>query len=230
MAYNRFMPLLPSYLEHIQYLVNHIGPRGTGTKGEQKAADYVCNALSRAGIQAERLTCRTIRSMNHYPLIINGMGLLALLLYPLDGGWTRWIAAVLAAMVAPFMALTIRTSSNPLRIFLPKASSPSILAKIEPTESVKRQVVLLSHLDTNKCRLTWKPEGLRRIEPLTYVTLSVQALFGLLYLAGALLGLLTFGRKARKGFVDVRMVSAMKGATSVASTAAIQRVQPLSSG
>jgi len=92
-------------------------------------------------------------------------------------------------LVAPFMALTIRTSTNPLRAFLPKVSSPSILAKIDPTKGVKRQVVLLSHLDTNKCRLTWKPEGLRRIEPLTYVTLSVQTLFGLLYLAGALLGL-----------------------------------------
>jgi hypothetical protein len=173
---------------HVRFLASDIGPRGTGTAGEKSAADYVAGCLSQWGIPFERLTCRTILSMNHYPLIINAMGILAILLYPLDGSLTRWLAAGLALLVAPFMALTIRTSVNPLRVLLPKVESPSVLGKIEPAGKANLQVVLLAHLDTNKCRLTWKPERLSSLEPLTYVTLLVQSLFGCLYLAGAITG------------------------------------------
>jgi hypothetical protein len=178
----------PSIEAHVHFLASEIGSRGTGTAGEKSAADYVAGCLGKWGIPFERLTCRTILSMNHYPLIINAMGIMALLLYPLDGSFTRWLAAGLALLVAPFMALTIRTSTNPLRVFLPKVESPSVLGKIEPAGKASLQVVLLAHLDTNKCRLTWKPEHLSSLEPLTYVTLLVQLLFGVLYLAGAITG------------------------------------------
>ena len=182
------MEVKKSIEAHVRFLASDIGPRGTGTIGEKRAADYVSECLNQWGIPHERLTCRTIISMNHYPLIIDAMGLLAIILYPLDGSFTRWLAALLALLVAPFMALTIRTSVNPLRVFLPKVTSPSVLGKIEPVGKVDLQVVLLSHLDSNKCRLAWKPERLGSLEPLTYVTLLVQALFGVLYLAGAITG------------------------------------------
>jgi len=174
-------------LNHIKFLAQDIGPRGTGTSSEVKAADYVSDRLKEWDIIHERLTCCTILSMNHYPLSINSMGLLALLLFPLNGVWC-WIAAFLALLVAPFMALTIRTSANPLRLLLPKVSSPTILGRIEPWGMPKHQVVLLSHLDTNRCRLTWKPEVLHRLEPLTYLTLGMQSLFGFLLLLGVING------------------------------------------
>jgi hypothetical protein len=183
------MEVKKSIAAHVHFLASVIGPRGTGTSGERRAADYVSDCLGQWGIPFERLTCRTIVSMNHYPLIINAMGFLAIILYPLDGSITRWLAALLALLVAPFMALTIRTSVNPLRVFLPKVTSPSVVGEIEPVGEVESQVVLLAHLDSNKCRLTWKPERLRSLEPLTYVTLLVQAFFGVLYLIGAMVGL-----------------------------------------
>lgn len=183
-------------LEHARALAEGIGPRGTGTDGEARAAEYVAGRLAEWGIAAERLECRTIRSMNHYPLAVNALGLAALMLYPLDGDAFRWAAAILGLMVAPFMAMTIRTSSNPLRWLLPKASSPSVLGIINPrggampdgTAIARRQVVLLAHLDSNKCRLAWKPERLGALEPLARLTLAVQVLLGLLLLAGAILG------------------------------------------
>ena len=116
----------PALSEHVHYLSSTIGPRGTGTPAEQQAADYAAGCLAQWGIPMERLTCRTIQTMNHYPLAINAMGLAAFCLYPLGGGWTRWAAAVRA---------------------------------------------LLAHLDSNKCRLIWKPERLKTLEPLTYTTL-----------------------------------------------------------
>jgi hypothetical protein len=175
-------------LPFVRFLTKRIGSRGTGTQGEKDAGAYVSACLKKWGIPGEILTCRSIISMNHYPLSVNALGILAIILYPIHGGWVRWLAAGLALLVAPFMALTIRTSVNPLRIFLPKVTSASVLGKIEPTGRMTHQVVLLSHLDTNKCRLTWKPEGLKNLEPLTYVTLLVQASLGILYLFGAVTG------------------------------------------
>ena len=139
---------------HIRFLAERIGPRGTGRPGEKLAADYVGDCLTRWGIPVERLSCRTIMSMNHYPISINLMGLLAVIFYPIYGGAWHWFAALLACLVAPFMALTVRTSGNPLRFILPKVTSPSVLGVIEPVGEVQHQVVLVSHLDTNKCRLT----------------------------------------------------------------------------
>jgi hypothetical protein len=177
-------PILP----YVRFLAENIGTRGTGTGGEKKAAEYVFACLKKWAIPSEMLTCESIISMNHYPLSINALGILAILLYPIPGVWARWLAAVLALLVAPFMTLTIRTSTNPLRRFLRKVKSPSVLGSIEPAADMQQQVVLISHLDTNKCRLTWRPEGLKNLEPLTYVTLVVQALLGILYLYGAIAG------------------------------------------
>ncbi len=178
-----------SILAHVRRLAAEIGPRGTGTPAERQAADYAAGCLEGWGLPFERLTCRTILSMNHYPLAVNALGLLALALYPLGSPLLTWLAVILALLVAPFMALTIRTSSNPLRPLLPKCTSPSVLGKVEPAGALSNQVVLLAHLDSNKCRLTWDPKRLGTLEPLTWTTLGLQAFFGLALLAGALAGL-----------------------------------------
>jgi len=173
---------------HVHALSCAIGQRGTGSAGERQAADYAAAQLEKLGLLTERLTCRTIVSMNHYPLSINALALLGVILYPLGGGGTRWVAACLALLAASFMTLTIRTSWNPLRAFLPKLHSPSVLSHIEPASEVRGQAVLLAHLDTNKARIAWKPSRLRWLEPLTYLTLAVQGSLGLLYLWGAVSG------------------------------------------
>jgi len=171
-------------LAHVRALSEKIGPRGTGTPAEQKAASYVVDKLRGLGIKPELLTCRTISSMNHYPISISIMGLVGVVLYFFPFSTLRWIGTILALLVAPFMALTVRTSSNPLRLFLPKVNSPSVLARVYPRDKMTGQIVLLAHLDSNKSRLTWKPENLHRLEKLTYFTLCVQASLGLLYLVG----------------------------------------------
>jgi hypothetical protein len=179
---------MSTMLAHVQVLAAEIGPRGTGTAGEGSAAEYVADRLSALGLTVERQTFRAVASQNAFPLAIDALALLAIVIYALDAGVGRWIAAVLALSTAPLLWQTIRTSSSPLRRFLPQVLSRNVLTRIEPRGELLRHIVILAHLDTNRCRIAWQSSAVRYVEPLTYVTLAMLALPGVLYVAGALLG------------------------------------------
>lgn len=175
-------------LADVHTLAGEIGRRGTGTPGEQAAARYVGVRLSDLGLPVETRSFRAITSQNAYPLAIDTVVLLALVIYAVGGGVGRWIGAALALSAAPLLWRSIRMSTMPLRPLLPQATSCSVLARVEPFEALRARAVLLAHLDTNKCRIAWQSSSVRSVEPLTFLTLAMLALPGLLYLTGALLG------------------------------------------
>jgi hypothetical protein len=172
-------------ISDVQALAGEIGPRGTGTPGEAAAADHVARRIELLGLKAERHSFQAVASQNAFPLGICLVALGAVALYPLGGAAGRWLAALLALSAAPMLWQTIRTSSNPLRFLLPQVASGNVLAWIPSRDEVKRRVVILAHLDTNRCRLIWQSATRRSLEPLTYLTLAMLALPGILYLAGA---------------------------------------------
>lgn len=79
-------------LSHVRALAEEIGPRGTGTPGEAAAADYVAERISALGLPVEWQTFRAVVSQNAFPMGINLVALLAVVLYPLGGPLTRWVA------------------------------------------------------------------------------------------------------------------------------------------
>jgi hypothetical protein len=160
-------------LSDVRALAGDIGPRGTGTAGEAAAADFVAQRLSALGLPVERRTFRAVVSQNAFPLAIDLVALLAIGLYAIGGTWGRWVGAVLALTTAPLLWQTIRTSNSPLRPFLPQVTSRNVVARVEPRGELRQHTVLLAHLDTNRCRLAWQSSTVRRLEPLTYLTLAV---------------------------------------------------------
>jgi len=167
-------------------LAADIGPRGTGTPEEAVAADYVANRLTSMGIPVERHTFQAVTSQNAFPIAINLVALLAVILYSLNKEILRSVAAGLALTTAPMLWQTIRTSNIPLRFLLPMVTSQNVIASIKPKQDVRQHVVLLAHLDTNRCRMIWQSSTVRYLEPLTYLTLVILALLGLIYLIGVL--------------------------------------------
>lgn len=59
--------------------------------------------------------------------------------------------------------------------------------RVEPQGELRQRVVVLAHLDTNRCRTIWQSSTVRYLEPLAYLTLAILAVLGMLYLVGALL-------------------------------------------
>ncbi len=179
---------MTSMLSDVQALAGGIGPRGTGSTGEAAAADFVAERLSRLGLPVEWQTFRAVASQNAFPMAINLVALLAVVLYSLGGTLARWTAAGLALSTAPLLWQTIRTANSPLRPLLPQVTSRNVVARTEPQGELCQRAVILAHLDTNRCRVVWQSSTVRYLEPLAYLTLAVLASLGLLYLAGALLG------------------------------------------
>jgi len=173
---------------HVHALAEEIGPRGTGTAGEAAAAAYVADRLTALGLTPEERAFAAVPSQNVFPLAIDAVALLALIVYPLGGTLSHWLATVLALSTAPMLWQTICTSNCVLRPLLPKVISRNVLARVEPQGERRQDVVLLAHLDTNRCRLAWQSGMVRYLRPLTYLTLGVLAILGLLFLLGAVLG------------------------------------------
>ena len=64
---------------------------------------------------------------------------------------------------------------------MPQVTSRNVVTSIEPRGELRQHVVLLAHLDTNRCRMAWQSSMVRLLEPLTYLTLAMLASLGLLY-------------------------------------------------
>ncbi len=170
-------------------LAEEIGPRGTGTPGEEAAAEFVANRLSALGLQVERQTFRAVASQNAFPLAVDLVAVIAAVVYSFSGTTVgRWLGAALALSTAPLLWQAIRTSSSLLRPLLCQVTSQNVIGRIEPQSETRQRTVLLAHLDTNRCRIAWQSSAVRFVEPLTLLTLGMLAALGLLYLAGALLG------------------------------------------
>jgi hypothetical protein len=177
-----------SLVEPVRVLAGEIGPRGTGTPGEAAAADYVARHLARLGLAVERQGFRAVADQNAFPLAVNLVALLAVVLYSLGGPLARWAAAALALATPVLFWETVTHSESPLRPLLPHVHSQNVIGRILPTVGTRQRVVLLAHLDTNRCRLAWQSATVRYLEPLTWLTFAVLVLLGGLHLAGALLG------------------------------------------
>ena len=175
-------------LSHVRYLAEEIGPRGTGTREEAAAADYAAGQLSEMGLPYERQEFRAVASQNAFPFAINLVALSAVIIYPLGGSLSRWIAAGLAISTPLLLRQVIRYSNSVLRPLLPQVDSRNIIARIEPEGEINQRIVILAHLDSNRCRLMWQSSMVRHIEPLTRLTFGMLAALGLIYLAGAILG------------------------------------------
>jgi hypothetical protein len=190
-------------ISDVNELAGRIGSRGTGTAGERAAADYVAGQLAALGLPVSRTEFRATSSQNAFPAASAVLALMAVALYRLGGVPGRWIAAGLALAAGPLLWRAIRLSGNLLQPLLPKVCSGNVVGFVAPGrkspphhepaaghQSVA-QVVLLAHLDTNRTRLAWRSGAVRWLEPMTWLTLGMLGLLGLIYACGALVGSLT---------------------------------------
>jgi len=176
-------------LDDVRYLAGRIGPRGTGTPAEAAAADYMAKRLADLGLIPEKHSFRSVPSQNAFPIAISLIAVLAAVIYPLGWTVTRGLASTLSLVAGWLLWQTIRNAAfNPLVALLPKVSSQNVEARLKPKGEPRRKVVLLAHLDTNRCRLIWQSLAVRNIEPMTWLTLAVPVCMGALYLVGAMLG------------------------------------------
>ncbi len=176
-----------SLLAHVKALAQEIGPRGTGTVGEEEAAHYVRDRLQHLGLSVEERSFRAVAEMNWFPITAALMSLCGIALYSLSG-WIRFPAALLASLAAPLLWWAITRADSPFWFLLPRVTSRNVVARIASTGKITQRVVIISHLDSNRCRLVWRAGKAGMIKAGSIATLIVYSAIGLLLLLGAASG------------------------------------------
>ncbi|MBT9164694.1 MAG: hypothetical protein DDT22_00615 [candidate division WS2 bacterium] len=144
----------PKAMKHIKYLSEKIGPRGSTTPAEAKAADYVKGYLESIGFTPMIESFASVTSAWWPASIGLGLALLgALLFWFLKAGSLLGLITTLSAVA--FILLEFSFITNPLRWFLPKGKSQNVWAIVPANGEVKKRVILNAHLDTHRTPLVF---------------------------------------------------------------------------
>lgn len=140
-------------MEHIHKLAVEIGPRGSATKAESEAAEYVTAKFTEYGLEAWRQGFRSIRTFSWSYLLyflIPGMAVFFAPAYP--------VYSFLLALLGAGGFLLELNSWPVISRFLPKGESVNAIGhRSDSTAEVKAKVVILAHLDSSKAALNFKP-------------------------------------------------------------------------
>jgi hypothetical protein len=145
--------IIMNAMDHVQYLVETIGARGSTKSGEARAADYVTDALHGLGLEAVIEEFVSARSKYRPYALSAGVALVCVALFWFAGRIGVFAAFGLQALNLVAAMLELSGRANPLRWLLPRGSSQNVYARLKPSGEDTRQVVLVAHLDTNRTPL-----------------------------------------------------------------------------
>jgi hypothetical protein len=140
-------------IDHVRYLVENIGPRGSTRNGEARAAYYVSQVLLGMGLEPVTEEFVSARSKYWPYALAAGVNLFCVALLEFNGKIGALAALGLQMFNLVAVILELNGRPNPLRWILPKGHSQNVYALLQPRGEVKRQVVLVAHLDTNRTPL-----------------------------------------------------------------------------
>jgi aminopeptidase YwaD len=148
-------------MDHIRYLAETVGPRGSTRPPEKRAAEYAEKVLREAGLNPVTESFVSGRSTYHPFALFAALVLLSVAVFWWGGRWGAAAAALLtaASLVSALLELAFRP--NPFRWILPKGQSQNVWARIEPKGEARENVVLIGHLDTHRTPLLFAKRWVR---------------------------------------------------------------------
>lgn len=175
------------WMEHISALAADIGPRGSTTGAERRAAEYCARVYSGLGLtpHLEAFTSATSGYQPH--LFVALTMLISFAVYPWQGRATAFIALLLAALGIFSEIREMLFKDHPLRWLITRGESQNVYTQIQPAGDHCRDLILIGHLDTNRTPLIFATHGWtdfwRIVTPVIFVSFWVQAA---LYLIGSI--------------------------------------------
>jgi len=165
-------------LDHIKYLSETIGGRGSCTEMERKAADYVAGQLEAVGLESVNVEKFIASPSTYRPFAMAFSTALigTILAWIIDGPGTLLIGSVLNALGTWGMLAETDILPSWMRRFLPKGESQNVIGVVPATRMSRKKAVLCAHVDTHRT-------------PIFYSSPTWHKLFGYL-VAAALMSML----------------------------------------
>ncbi len=149
-------------LEHDRHLSVDIGPRGTCTDGERRAAEYAKAELAKwaQGVKTQPFRC--------YSTYAWPWGLVAVMM--VATGVLLWlvpVAAFVVALVSLAIYLAVASGRADVGFLFPKRPCQNVWGRVPragaPGPAVARRVVLMAHVDTTRAALLYAPKALKSL-------------------------------------------------------------------
>jgi acetylornithine deacetylase/succinyl-diaminopimelate desuccinylase-like protein len=177
-------------LQHAWHLAENIGPRGSTTPQEERAADYVRQVMEEAGLQPTKESFTAARLAWRPHALAMSAALLAELLFVAGGRAGTIAAAVLMIVVLSSILLEMSFQPNLLRWFLPKGRSHNVWARIPAAARPKRHVVLVAHLDSPRAaKMFSSSRWMGLFKALISASLAAMVFNVIIFIVGFLVGL-----------------------------------------
>lgn len=138
---------------HVHHLAETIGPRGSCTEAEKKAADYIKTELGRLKLDLKEEQFKAVTSFSWVFGLIDLLFILAALIFP-----ARPNGGMFLALFA-FIAFILESSTFPfLSRLIPKKNSQNVVARIPARSKPIRQVIITAHYDSSRSALNFAPK------------------------------------------------------------------------
>jgi hypothetical protein len=173
---------LDSIKNHVHHLAVEIGPRGSTTPEEKRAATYAEEVYRDLGLTPITEEFTSAKSAWSPFTLSTFLVLLSEIIFLYGGLVGAAIAFLITGAVIVFLVLELSFRANPLRWILPKAQSQNVSTVIEPASEVKQTIVLVGHLDTHRTPISHRSlrwfSIFNRLTTLTFVsTILMVVLF-----------------------------------------------------
>lgn len=197
-------------MAHLRVLCKEIGPRPPTSPRERRAAAYVKDTLADLGYAVRE---PSFRSQNSYGWILIPAALAGAVGMSLETPRKRWgqlIGGALCLGAARTLLDFTRARFPFFQRLIAQHTSQNVSVTVPPQEAPVREVVFLSHLDTQRQRYLAPPPWPRLMKPLLTAATVLAAVGGLSRWLDALLG-----RQERRGWQKLLALSLWSGAVGV---------------
>lgn len=172
-------------IDHIRYLAETVGPRGSTTSKEREAADYAAQVLRESGLDPSIESFASARSGWYPSAVFAGMMLVGVVGLWVGSRAGAALALVLAATALASVLRELAFRPNPLRAVLPKGHSQNVVARIAPSGPPDRRIIVMGHLDSHRTPLAFSSDGWVRVFGLLIPIGLVSSIALLLLFLGA---------------------------------------------
>jgi hypothetical protein len=138
--------------QHIEQLAGEIGPRGTCTEGERKAAKYLAAAYKNMGLaEVEVMPCLVSpSSYSRYALMFFITLSVLLLSFIIRESWAYLLSAGILGLCAASIYLESDFQANWSRLVVRSQPSSNVLGRCPSSGSPDQNLIITAHMDTHR--------------------------------------------------------------------------------